>query len=174
MYEEFDPVDKLDEVCALLDKLTVKYEVHYHDEGEFSFLADGEVSIKVPDPYIDRIMFIDLQGEFSLYFGEEWHDHYYYDNDGFQDLCDTIKGIINNEMCSTAVFYGEDLKWGGSWLSVNGDKIREFCSGYYVSTMSNHIDEYKKDWAHKKTYSELRFKFWDPQYDRTVTVKKGS
>lgn len=174
MNDEFEPIDKLDEICALLDELEVKYEVHYQDEGEFSFLADGEVSIKVPDPYIERIMFIDLQGEFSLYFGEEWHDHYYCDNEGFQDLCDTIKGIINNEMCSSAVFYGEDLQWGGSWLSVKDDKIRECCSGYYINTMSNHINEYKKDWESKKMYSELRFKFWDPKYDRIVTVEKGS
>lgn len=157
----------------LLDELALNYEVHYHDDGEFSFLEDGEVSIKVPDPYIDRTMFIDFQGEISLYFGTEWHDHYYPEESSFQDVCDTINGIINNEMCSSAVFYGEDLKWGGSWLSVNGDKIREFCSGYCINTISNHINEYKKDWADKETYSELRFKFWNPEYDRIVTVEKG-
>lgn len=172
MDNEFEPLDKLEEVCALLDELTMKYTVHRHDEGEFSFLKDREASIEVPNPYTDRTMFIDLQDEFSLFFGKEWHDHYSPDEDRFQDLCETIKGIINNEICSRAFFYGEDLQWGGSGLAVKGGKIREMSGYYCIDTMVNEIAEYKKEWAQKDAYSELRLKFWDPKYDRIVVAGK--
>ena len=84
MDEEFEPIDKLEEICVFLDGLALKYEVHYHDDGEFSFLKDGEASIKIPNPYTARTMFIDLQDEFSLFFSEEWHDHYSPEEDRFQ------------------------------------------------------------------------------------------
>ncbi len=34
--DEFEPLDKLDKVCELLDELAVRYEVHRHGEGELS------------------------------------------------------------------------------------------------------------------------------------------
>lgn len=144
MAKEFEPIDKLEEICVLLDELALKYEVHYHDDGEFSFLKDGEASIEIPNPYTDRTMFIDIQEEFSLFFGKEWHDHYSPDKNGFDDLCETIKGIINNEMCSRAFFYGEDLQWGGGSLNIKSDEIREMSGYYYIDTMSNEISRYKK------------------------------
>ena len=103
--KEFVPVDRLDDTCGLLDSLGCKYTVHRNDEDEFSFLKDGEVSVKIPNPYTERTMFIDFQEEISLFFGDEWHDHYSPDEECFQELCETIKGIINNELCSVGCFH---------------------------------------------------------------------
>lgn len=170
--DEFKSLDKLDEIRGILDEIGAKYEVHSHDDGEFSYLVDDEICIKIPNPYSERTMFIDLQDEISLFFGPEWHEHYYLTEEYFEDFRDTLTSILKNECCSHALFYGDDLQWGGSGLAVKGNEIKELSGYYCINTMSNEISEYKKEWADNDMYSELRFMFWNPIDDKTVVFEK--
>lgn len=101
--ENFNDI-KSAEVCAFLDNLGVRYEFHRRDDGEFKYLKESEVSVKIPNPYAERTMFVDFQNEISLFFGEEWHEHYYPNDDDINEFYDTLKGILENVYCSAAVF----------------------------------------------------------------------
>lgn len=167
--EEFEPIDKLEDICRLLDDLGCKYKVHRHDDGEFSYLDDSEVSVKIPNPYDDRTMYIDLQGEISLYFGEEWHAHYYADEHDYQEFIATLRGILTNELCSVADFLGEEREWGGSTLAEKSDIESKPPEEAYAG---NRImaQVYKEKW--EKSGAEVRFLFWDPKYNKIITVEK--
>ena len=172
MDNEFDPLDKLGVVQDLLDELAVKYEVHHHGEGEFSYLKDDEISIKIPNPYNERTIFIDFQEEISLFFGEEWHEHYYPCNDYFDEFLETLAGLLKNELCSAAVFIGNERRWGCSMLSSrleiskkNAEEI--FCE---PCPTPGEVEDLRRSWQEKG--AEVHFLFWDPSYDKTVIFEK--
>lgn len=170
--DEFEPLDKLEDVCALLDELSVKYEVHRDDEGGFSYLKDDEASIKIPNPYTDRTMFIDFQDEISLFFGAEWHEHYFLCERYYNELCETLFGLLKCELCSAAVFIGEERRWGGSMMSTKTEvaerSAEEIFAGPYPDP--GETKEYRKAWSEKG--AEVHFLFWDPSYDKIVVIEK--
>jgi len=170
--KEFVPVDRLADICGLLEGLDCKYTVHRNDEDEFSFLKDGEASLKISNPYTERTMFIDFQDEISLFFGDEWHGHYSPDEESFQALCETIKGIMNNELCSVGHFR-KDGHQGGGCLAAKSDDFKKL-GGYYAASVSQLIDEYKDAWAKDKENTEVHFLFWDPKDDRVVFFGKSN
>lgn len=169
-FDEFESWDKLDEIRAILDEIGVKYEVHRHGEEEFKYLEENDICVKVPNPYSDRTMFIDLQDEISLFFGPEWHEHYYLTGEDFEDFSDTLVGILKNEYCSAAVFIGEDLRWGGSMLSDRKSVAEK--SAEMILAWGNSADAKKlrKSWEEKG--AEVRFRFWNPKDDKTVVFER--
>lgn len=174
MDDEFDALDKLNEVCRLLDGLSVNYEIHRHDEGEFSYLKDDEASIKISNPYTDRTMFIDFQDEISLFFGKEWHEHYFLTEYYLKELLETLSGFLKNELCSAAVFTGEDRRWGGSMMSTRADVAEKSAEDIFAGPYSDHgeVEEYRKAWSEKG--AEVHFLFWDPRFDKIVIIEKES
>ena len=170
-FDEFESWDKLDEICALLDALSVKYEIHRHDGDEFSYLNNGEICVKIPNPYSERTIFIDLQDEISLFFGPEWHEHYYLTKGDFDDFFDTLAGILKNEYCSAAVFIGEDLRWGGSMLS-DRKTIAENSAEEIFAGSHKEAKELRSSWEEKG--AEVRFCFWNPTDDKTVVIERKS
>lgn len=172
MDEEFETIEKLGAVQDLLDELSVKYEVHRHDEGEFSYLKDDEVSIKIQNPFTDRTVFIDFQDEISLFFGEEWHEHYYPYNDYFDEFLETLAGLLKNELCSAAVFVGDNRHWCGSRLSSMVEISEKSAEEVFSEPcpMSGEAEELRHSWEEKG--AEVHFLFWDPAYDKIVVYEK--
>lgn len=169
--DEFESLDKLDEIRAILDGLNVKYEVHRHDEEEFKYLEENDICVKVPNPYSDRTMFIDLQDEISLFFGPEWHAHYYLTQEDFEEFCDTLAEILKNECCSAAVFIGEDLRWGGSMLADRKSVVENSAEMVLAEGDSTDAEEFRKSWEEKG--AEVRFRFWNPKDDKTVVFERN-
>lgn len=169
--DEFDSLDKLDEIRAILDELNVKYEVHRHDEEEFKCLKENDICVKVPNSYSDRTIFIDLQDEISLFFGSEWHDHYYLTEEDFEIFCDTLTGILKNEYCSAAVFIGEDLHWGGSMLADRQSVSENSAEMIFAEDDFEDAKEFRKSWEEKG--AEVRFRFWNPKDDKTVVFERN-
>lgn len=170
MDDEFESVDKLGDICSLLNSLGCVYTVHRHDEGEFFYLKDGEVSIKIPNPYTDRTMFIDFQNEISLFFGKEWHEHYFLTEYYYTEFLDTLSGFLKNEFCSAAVFIGKDHRWGGSMMSTRADVAEKSAEEIFAAPYPEYAEEYGRSWREKG--AEIHFLFWDPQYDRSVLIEK--
>ncbi len=168
--DEFESLDKLDEIRAILEGLNVKYEVHRHDEEEFKYLEGNDICVKVPNPYSDRTMFIDLQDEISLFFGPEWHAHYYLIQEDFEEFCDTLAGILKNEFCSAAVFLGEELRWGGSMLADRKSVAEKSAEMILAEDDSEDAEEFRKSWEEKG--AEVRFRFWNPKDDKTVFFER--
>lgn len=68
MEEDFiDACDVLQELCGLLSGY--RYELHYHDNGEYEYLNETGVCITIFNPYSENKMYIDLQEEFTLSYG---------------------------------------------------------------------------------------------------------
>ncbi len=172
MNDAFDPLDKLGDVQDLLDELSIKYELHRHDEDEFSYLKDDEVSIKMQNPFTERTAFIDFQDEISLFFGEEWHEHYYPYNDYFDEFLETLSGLFKNELCSAAVFIGDERRWGGSRLSSRVEISKKSAEEIFCEPcpMPGEVDELRSSWEEKG--AEVHFLFWDPTYDKIVIYEK--
>lgn len=165
--DEFEPLDKLDEVCALLVELGMTYEVHRHDEGEFSYLKDDEASIKIPNPHTDRTMFIDFQDEISLFFGQEWHEHYFLTEYYFKEFLETLSGFLKNELCSAAVFIGEERRWGGSMMSTRTEVAEKSAEEIFAAPYTGEAEEYRRSWTEKG--AEIHFLFWDHKNDQIIT-----
>lgn len=163
--KELVPVERLGAVCNLLESLGCQYTVHRNDEDEFSFLKDGEVSVKIPNPYTERTMFIDFRDEISLFFGEEWHCHYSYKED-FRELCETVRGIMNNELCSVGRFSEDGHQCGGCLGAKSDDFIK--LGEYYAQPVSRLIEEYKEAWSKNDENIEVHFLYWHTKDDRTV------
>lgn len=168
--EEFDSVDRLDEIRGILDGLNVKYEVHRHDEEEFKYLEENDICVKIPNPYSESTIFIDLQDEISLFFGPEWHEHYYPNEEFFAEFCDTLAGILKNEYCSAAIFIGEELRWGGSMLSDRKSVNENSAEMIFADGDSADAKEFRQSWEEKG--AEARFRFWNPEDDKTVVIER--
>lgn len=169
--DEFNAVDKLKDVCGLLDWLSVKYEVHRHDEGEFSYLSNGEISIKIPNPFVDRTMFIDFQDEISLFFGKEWHEHYFLCECYYNEFCETLSGLLKSELCSAAVFIGEERRWGGSMTSSREEINRLSAEEIFALPFPETASEYRSSWEEKG--AEVYFLFWNPEFDKIVFFERN-
>ncbi len=164
-----DMKNALEAVCRLLYELDCRYECHVFGDEAYGWLKSGEYSITVKNPNADRNMDIDFQSEASLFFAE-WHGHFPFEES--KELCAVIKGIVRNELCSTAHFHGDDLRWGGSCLSCR-DKPRIF-DFQRVDTVDETIAAYAETWNGSKDVNEIRFKFWDTKFDRTVVIGENS
>ncbi len=162
--EDFEPIEKLGEIRALLDEADVKYEVHYHDDGEYSYLEDGCVCVTVIDPSADRPLYIDLDDEFTISFGRAWHTHYDPDPEGFGALKDDLTRILKNEVGVAEFFTAGEQKWVLSSIA----SAEDIATGAVL----------KEPWIRKclKNYGhyqiEVSFIFWDPGLDKTAVIEK--
>ena len=59
-------------------------------------------------------MYIDLEDEFSLFFGD-WHNHFYPEEEYYQILKENIIGILKNDLCVFSIY--SQNKWKASYLS---------------------------------------------------------
>lgn len=164
MNEEFEPAEKLGEIRVLLNELAVKYEIHYHDDGEYSYLEDGCVCVTVINQNADRPLFIDLDDEFTVSFGRAWHTHYDPDPEGFDALIEELTGLLKNEVGIAEFFTVEEQKWVLS-LDAAAEDIE---TGAVM----------KEPWIrkilknHKQHRVEVSFLFWDPGLDKTTVIEK--
>lgn len=165
--EEFNALDKLGEVCGIFDGLAVEYEVHRRDEGEFSYLDEGEVSLKIPNPYTDRTMFIDFQYEISLFFGEMWHLHFNPYEDEYVIFVGMLNGILKNEQGIAELFAVEPPEWLASIIAAKDEINGNVTDLFFKPKGFKHC---KKEV--KKCGGEVRFIFWNPVDDLNIVIEK--
>ena len=112
------PAEKLDELLSFLDRQElITYTAE--DEG-FDYLEDGQVCIGVLNAAEGDDLFIDLQEDFTVAFGD-WTAQYEPDEEGFAAMCREVKGILNGTVYIAVVYVRED--WICS-LSVDRKEIR--------------------------------------------------
>lgn len=164
MDEDFDPIEKLDEIRALLDDLAVKYEIHYHDEGEYSYLEDGCVCVTVINQNADRPLYIDLDYEFTIAFGHAWHMHFDPDPEEFDALKGKLIRILKNEEGIVEFFSAEEQKW----LLGSSAATEDIETGLVLKEpwVRNILKNYK--WHQ----IEVFFLFWDPSLNKTRVLTR--
>ena len=107
-----DPVNKLNDLLTLLNNCEV--EINDNKKEEYKYLADNHLSLKVINKENDNYMYIDLEDEFSLFFGD-WHNHFYPEEEYYQILKENIIGILKNDLCVFSIY--SQNKWKASYLS---------------------------------------------------------
>lgn len=167
-------LDILIGIGKLLEELHCEYDIHRDNDEEFPDYTENDACVIVFNPYVDRNLTVEItksedSSEITLFFSE-WHDHFPLDE--VDELCAVITGIVRNEICSRAHFHGSEQQWGGSGLSCK-DKSR-LSDFQYIPTIDEEIAEYTKAWGDKEEVNEVRFKFWDPIFDKTVVIEKKS
>jgi len=166
MGEEFDDtLDKLQELCDFLSGC--KYELHKRDDGEYQYLDEESVCITIPNPYSDNKMYIDLEDEFTLSYGA-YHAHYDPDSDGYNEMVETIKGFLDNELCCASMYSGEPLKWLGSTTLTKAESIQRPIKDVFSFILK--IKEFKI--RLNTDGGEVHYDFWNPADDRIVKIKK--
>lgn len=166
MKHEFShAAEKLQEICDLLNHC--KYEIHYRDDGEYNYLTELDVCITIPSPYSDEKMYLDLDEEFTLSWGA-YHEHYSPDVSGYKNMLEMMNGILNNELCSATMYYGETLKWLGSTFITRTEStelpVREIFSFIYKTR------EFKKKLD--TNGGQVHYDFWNPAYNRIIKIDK--
>ena len=154
--EDIDPVNKIDDLCKLLTG--IEYEIHRHDEYEYSYLNEDSICITVINPYTGQKMYIDLEEEFTITF-DAYHAHYSPDSYEYALLVQFIKQILNNEICVATLYCGKDRKWMGS-TTCSIDEIQSMS----IKQLFAHI--YKTREFKDKLIANggtAEFIFWNPQ-----------
>lgn len=151
--------DIITEISGLLEKLGSKFDVQ----------RENDDCVIIHNPHTDRDLTVeiskpDVLSEMTLYFAEQ---HFHYGFDKLPELLDTVRAIIENEIGDGEFYLGEERRhsFGGNvYRSDVESKPYAECFG---SIMSGYVDE-----QCRKNGAEIRFKFWDPQYDKTVMIEK--
>lgn len=112
-------------------------------------------------------MFIDLQGEISLYFAD-WHTHYYLDKTDYAEFCETLTAILKNEICVGTVYLGSELKWHGSRLVLPTDIDNK--PPFELFAMGIPTKKFKR--VLEKNGANVRFLFWNPDDDKIIAIEK--
>lgn len=86
---------------------------HTNNETDYEYLEDGDILLEVINPYSENSVYIELSGEFSLFF-EEWHSHYLPYETEYFDLKSDLQGILNGENGALVVYSSK--RWLGSTL----------------------------------------------------------
>lgn len=156
-YEDMNPIDKIDDLCQLLTG--IEYEIHRHDEGEYSYLTEDFVCITVINPYTGQKLYIDLEEEFTITF-DAYHEHYAPVPCEYELLIQFIKQTLNNEICMATLYCGKDRKWLGS-TTYSREEIQSMSVKQLFSYIYK-VREFRKELNEKGGTAE--FIFWNPQY----------
>ena len=160
-------LDKKEELCELLHGYS--YEIHQKDDGEYHYLEDGDLCITVHNTEGSKVMYLDLQEEFTLSFGA-YHEHFGCFLMDYQQLTDEIKGILANKVASASIYchYEEQLEWMGS-CTIAADEVEHksveqvFSYVYQIREFRDRLEKYG---------GEVHYIFWDSAYDRVINIEK--
>lgn len=112
-------------------------------------------------------MYIDLEEEFTLSYGA-YHEHYYPNSTDYKEMVQTIKGILDNELCSATMYSGEPLKWLGSTTITKAESRERPIKDVFSFILK--IKEFKI--RLNTDGGEIYYNFWNPSDDRVIKIAK--
>ena len=159
-------LDKREELCELLSGYS--YEIHQKDNGEYHYLEEGDICITVQNMDGSKVMYLDLEEEFTLSFGA-FHAHFGCFLMDYQQLTDEIKGILANKVASASIYchYEEQLEWMGS-CTIATDEV-EHKSVEQIFSYVYRIREFRE--RLEKYGGEVRYEFWDSAHDKIMKIE---
>lgn len=165
MYDmEIDPIEKLDELCALLANQQIEVHKAPDADPEYHYLGEGCVCITVLNPYSDSKIFIDLDDEFTLSYGA-YHSHFFADTGQYEEMIKVIHGLLKNEICSASIYYGTDKKWLGSTITQRDNVNKPF------KEIFSFVLKEKTFKRKLRLYGgEVQYTFWNPSDNRAIQI----
>lgn len=157
----FDPVYKLYSLEAFLKEYT--FEVHTNTDEGYEYLDDISYCITLNNAEGNEL-FIDLEGEFTLTYGE-WHTHYMATNDGYECLKEDILSILQN-------------KWGIVVFIVDGKWFGSSTTEFPITTPKRAIGKVEYVFGEAKEFIneiqekgvEIQCRYWDSSLDAIYQI----
>lgn len=123
------------------------FEIHEYNDSdeEYKYLKENDFCITVKDAEQSNVIYIDIdEYELTLTIGA-WHSHYDYDEENFNEVQETLKEFINNEVCVFEIYKYKNDK--PSWFSCGMLYDEEFHSMTINKLLKENIN--KKVWPIK-------------------------
>lgn len=125
-YEEDFTVEKLNELAEKYHHL--KPSIHTHDEDGYDWLDDDEYSrcLVIPNPNPNgQDIEVASNYELTLYFAGS-HAHFTADEEGYEDLCETIDAILTCRECAyTCIYDGWSFIFGLGSVEPTENSVRQ-------------------------------------------------
>lgn len=166
-FEELNPIDCKAELLQLFQAYPCNVYTSLN-EG-YEYLSENSCCIAVVHPITQQELYVDLEDEreFTLSFAV-CHSHYFPSQEDYSELKQTILKILQNEVCSASLWYGEDeKKWLGS-LWINKTELEQPISQMFGFVWKT--KEFRK--RLNRFGGEVRFRFWDSKFDKTILLPK--
>lgn len=164
MSGNFNTPDRLTEICALIDKLAVEYEVHRRDEEEYSYLDEYSACVTVYAVDSDRTIFIDSECGLEFNFGQK---HTSIHERSFSAFAETLTAVLKSELCVASLYVGEDRMWLSDGLRTRSEIGEKSVVELFIAPPF--VEEYKV--ILEENGAKAEFLFWDSNYDRTVIIE---
>lgn len=163
----FDMLAGLDD---MLEKLGVECAIHRGGDEALPDYDENDACFVAINPHTDRnaeIYFSDYSDyEMTLCFAD-WHAHF--SQSEFSELGEILRGFLTNEEGVASVFLGTERRWNGSSNVSRSDVESKPPDEAFAGTRIM-AQVYKERW--EKDGAEVRFLFWDPKYDKIITIEK--
>lgn len=166
---DVEPMEKLDELCERLKEYNPTVHRPDDPDPEYNYLEPGCACVTLDNPFREWPMFIDLEGEFSLTYGN-WHSHYFGSESEYQCLLKDIDNILTNRACAATLFTGTEKKWLGSRL-ITKDQLERL----QVQEVFEYVlkyPEFKKRLQDNGGIAE--FRFWNIIDDTDIIIEPSS
>lgn len=163
----FDMLAGLDD---MLEKLGAECAIHRGGDETLPDYDEDDACFVAINPHMDRnaeiyfSVFSDY--EMTLCF-EDWHAHF--SQSEFSELSEILRGILTNEEGVASVFLGTERRRNGSSNVSRSDVESKPPDEAFAGTRIM-AQVYKERW--EKDGAEVRFLFWDPKYDKIITIEK--
>ena len=160
---------------VILDRILEKYKeykpiVHTFKEKEFYYIdGDNGFVIEIKNPN-GKSLFIDLEDEITISFGD-WHCHYYYEDwPDIEDVLEKVDNILNNKDCYLIIF--SNNKYFGCGSSINKDKYNEDDIVDFIWNFSDKMAFNKFSETFKKYGAVAKCVYWDKNKNYEINVNK--
>ncbi|MBQ9383885.1 MAG: hypothetical protein IJT87_06575 [Ruminiclostridium sp.] len=165
-YREISIQEAVSDLTNLLSEKGLDYTVHTQNDEGYDYLDDEECrSINMVNKSGDEL-FIDLQGEFTIFF-QEWHEHYYTEKWDYDKLKNDLLDLLSNKLFVFTVMCNNE--WMCSVL-VRDSQISKEEVKQKVRKYLNHPEFRNKL---KINGADICFKFWDDKLNKKIIFKPG-
>ena len=157
------------------DDILLRYKkynpiVHSSEEKDYDFL-DGDRCCSIEIKNNNDSLFIDLEDEITITYGD-WHCHHYYeDQTDYEEAIEQVDNILNNKECHLSIF--SNNKWFGSG-SISGkekytiEDALDFIKSFFdISSLKSFNSDFKEYGV------KIEFEFWDKEKDYELIIDKS-
>ncbi len=157
------------------DEIVKKYAkynpiIHTSSETEYNWLeSDNFCGIELQNVNGDNL-FIYLEDEITLVFGD-WHIHYYYeDRDDYEMALDNVDNILNNKECTIIIYSNNN--WFGSGSQLNKDKFTKKEAFDFLKSFFDKegFKEFSKSF--KKYGVSIKVNYWNKDNNYEIFIEK--
>lgn len=150
-YDEIqNPWEKKDDILSRFGQYQT--EVHTKAEPEYDDLeCDEAVMIIIRNPYWEQDLELELDAEFTLFFGG-YHTHYFTYEYDYNQMLRTVQDILDNRLCASVSYAGEN--WLGAMLSEQARTLDEYCA--------ENRENLRALWPDGQKATEIKNIFWKP------------